>query len=145
MKLNVKIRRTRPEAILPSYGSENAAGCDLYSCETKTIVPGGMEKFATGIAIEPERDDIVAAVCARSSLGTKYGVTLANSVGIIDSDYRGEISVTLLNQGSEPYEVRAGDRIAQMLFLPVFRAEFTETDSLADTERGSGGFGSTGR
>ena len=98
----------------------------------------------TGIAISPETCDVVAVIAGRSGLGVKKGVTLSNSIGVIDSDYRGEISVGLINHGGEPFEIKRGDRIAQMMFLPVLTASFLVTDTLDETERGAGGFGSTG-
>ena len=98
----------------------------------------------TGIAIEPERCDVVAIVAARSGLAVKQGITLSNGIGVIDSDYRGEISVGLLNTSDADFTVNDGDRIAQLMFMPVLQASFIESDELDETERGTGGFGSTG-
>ena len=90
------------------------------------------------------RDDVVAVMAGRSGLGAKHGITLANGIGIIDSDYRGELRATLINNGNEPFKVCDGDRIAQLMFMPVMQAAFIEADELDETERGTGGFGSTG-
>lgn len=148
MTIDIRCRRLRPSAALPAYQTEGAAAADLSADldAPLTIAPGERGRVPTGIAISGgERRDFVALVFGRSSLGVKYGVTLANSVGVIDSDYRGEISVTLINHGEEPYTVNPGDRVAQMMFVPVFAASLVEAQTLDDTERGEGGFGSTGR
>ncbi len=102
-------------------------------------------KIPTGVAIAPERNDVVGLLYSRSGMGVKHGIALANSVGVIDSDYRGEIVVVLVNHSDKPYTVNPGDRIAQLIFAPVYTALFTEADLLDDTVRGTGGFGSTGR
>ena len=147
MKLNVKIKLTRGMSA-PEYASQTAAAVDLRAAldegEVVTIAPGDRAKIPTGVAISPERTDVVAILAGRSGHGLKNGVTLANSIGVIDSDYRGEISVVLINHGSEPFEIRRGDRIAQMMFLPVLTASFLPVDELDETARGSGGFGHTG-
>lgn len=145
--LGVKIKLVRPGATVPEYATEGSAGADLRACvdEPVTIAPGEIVPIPTGIAVEPERGDVAAFVYGRSGLGAKHGVTPANSVGVIDSDYRGEISVVLINKGKAPYIIMPGERIAQLIFTPVLRAAFTPVDSLSDTPRGSGGFGSTGR
>jgi len=146
-KLDVKIKAVRDGAIIPKYATSGSAACDLCACIDEDIVIGVGEiaKVTTGVAISAGRDDVVALVFGRSGLGTKFGITLANSVGVIDSDYRGEIMVSLINRGREEFRVSNGDRIAQLMFAPVFTAAFTEVDSLDETERGEGGFGSTGR
>ena len=145
--LPVKLKKLRPDAHLPQYATSGSAAADLYAAldAPVTLAPG--ERFAvpTGIAIAPESDDVVALIFGRSGLGTKFGVTLANSVGVVDSDYRGEIKVALVNHGSEPYTVQPGDRIAQLMFAPILHALFSEADTLDETERGTGGFGSTGK
>ncbi|MBE6601176.1 MAG: dUTP diphosphatase [Ruminococcaceae bacterium] len=147
MKLNVNIKLTRGMDA-PEYASENAAAVDLRAAleenETVTIAPGDRAKIPTGVAISPERNDVVAILAGRSGHGLKNGVTLANGIGVIDSDYRGEISVVLINHGSEPFAVKRGDRIAQMMFVPVYTAAFLPVDELDETERGAGGFGHTG-
>ena len=131
-----------PGGALPVYASADAAGADLRAREALEIPAGGRAAVATGVhlAIPPGR---VGLVWPRSGLAVRHGIdTLA---GVIDSDYRGEVRVVLVNHGSEPFRIAAGDRIAQLLVQPVERADFVPMDSLADTERGSGGFGSTGR
>lgn len=147
MKLNVNIKLTRGMSA-PEYASETAAAVDLRAAleenEVITLLPGERARIPTGVAIAPETPDVVAVVAGRSGHGLKNGVTMANSIGVIDSDYRGEISVVLINHGSEPFEIRRGDRIAQMMFLPVLTAAFLPVDELDETERGAGGFGHTG-
>ena len=145
MKLYVKKLNSR--AILPAYGSERAAGADLYALlegERLTLLSGETLLVHTGIAAEiPE--GYVGLVFARSGLATKRGLAPANKVGVIDSDYRGEIMVALHNHGAAPAEILQGERIAQLVIVPYVTAEIEETDVLSDTERGEGGFGSTGR
>ncbi len=147
MNLNVKIKLSRGMTA-PEYATEGSAAVDLRAAleegEVVTIAPGARTLIPTGISISPESRDVVAVIAGRSGLGIKKGVTLANGIGVIDSDYRGEVCVGLINRGDEPFEVRRGDRIAQMMFLPVLAATFLPVDSLDETERGSGGFGSTG-
>lgn len=146
MELDVKIKLTRG-ASLPSYATDGSAAMDLRAAlegESMTIAPGERVRVPTGIAISTGRDDVVAIVAARSGLGTKYGISLANGIGVIDSDYRGEISVSLINNSDEPFTVHDGDRIAQLMFMPVYVAKLTECDTLDRTVRGAGGFGSTG-
>lgn len=146
MKLKVKVKRVRDSAKLPHSGSVIAAGYDLSAAINEDIIipPGCWVAVPTGIAIEPESDAVVGFVLPRSGLGAKHGVVLRNSVGVIDADYRGEIIVTLVNTGEESFVVHPGDRIAQLVFLPVFAAEFVEAEELSETGRGEGGFGSTG-
>ncbi len=146
MKLKVKVKRVRDSAKLPYSGSVIAAGYDLSAAIDEDIIipPGCWAAVPTGIAIEPESDAVVGFVLPRSGLGAKHGVVLRNSVGVIDADYRGEIIVTLVNTGEESFVVHPGDRIAQLVFLPVFAAEFVEAEELSETGRGEGGFGSTG-
>lgn len=146
MELDVKIKLTRG-ASLPSYATDGSAAMDLRAAlegESMTIAPGERVRMPTGIAISTGRDDVVAIVAARSGLGTKYGISLANGIGVIDSDYRGEISVSLINNSDKPFTVHDGDRIAQLMFMPVYAAKLTECDTLDRTVRGAGGFGSTG-
>ena len=147
MKLNVKIKLSRGMSA-PEYATDGSAAVDLRAAldegEVLTLAPGARAMIPTGIAISPESKDVVAIVAGRSGLGVKKGVTLSNSIGVIDSDYRGEISVGLINHGDEPFEVRRGDRIAQMMFVPVYAATFTVTETLDETARGEGGFGHTG-
>lgn len=146
--LKVKITNVRKDKPLnvPRYATAGAAGVDLQASldQELEIAPGQIVKIPTGLAIELPHEGIGAFVFARSGLASKNGVALANGVGVIDSDYRGEILVAVINLGSEPFVVRDGDRIAQMVFLPVYIAEFQAVEDLEDTSRGSGGFGSTG-
>jgi dUTP pyrophosphatase len=129
---------------LPQYATEHAAGLDVVSAEDLTLIPGQRHAVATGFAIEiPHGNEV--QVRPRSGLALKHGITCLNTPGTIDSDYRGEVKVILANLGDEAFEVRRGERIAQLIPAPVLRAHFTEAHELAETERGSGGFGSTGR
>lgn len=147
MNINVKIKLSRGMAA-PEYATEGSAAVDLRAAleegEAVTLLPGERYRFPTGVAISPERQDVVAVIAGRSGHGLKNGVTMANSIGVIDSDYRGEISVVLINHGSEPFTVRRGDRIAQMMFMPVYTAAFLPVEELDETARGAGGFGHTG-
>lgn len=147
MNINVKIKKLRAEAVIPQYATAGSAACDLTACieESEVVMPHCTIKIPTGVAIAPERNDVVGLIYSRSGMGVKHGIALANSVGVIDSDYRGEIVVVLVNHSDKPYTVNPGDRIAQLIFAPVYTALFTETDLLDDTVRGTGGFGSTGR
>ncbi|MCR4779461.1 MAG: dUTP diphosphatase [Ruminiclostridium sp.] len=145
--MNIKTKKLNENAKLPYRATEGSAGADLFACigEDITIAPGERILIPTGIAIELPDSGCGAFVFPRSSVSSKYGVSLANCVGVIDSDYRGEIKVPLINHSDEPYTVRNGDRIAQMVILPVIVPEYTENEQLGDTERGGGGFGSTGK
>ena len=143
----VKIKLLREGGKIPAYQTADAAACDLSACldEPVTLLPGQSALIPTGIAVAPEsKSPVVLLLYARSGLAVKHGIALANSVGVIDADYRGEIKVGLINHSDKPYTVTHGERIAQMVVTPIFRAAFTESDNLDDTERGSGGFGSTG-
>lgn len=131
---------------LPEYMTPHAAGCDLRAAvsEPLTLAPGGRAAVPTGLAIAlPEGYE--AQIRPRSGLALRAGVTCLNSPGTVDADYRGEVQVILANLGSEPFAVSRGDRIAQMIIAPVSRAAFEEADSLEETARGAGGFGSTGK
>ena len=142
----IRVKRLKDKAILPTYGSEEAAGADLYACldATVTIAPGESAFIPTGLAMEIPKG-YAGLIYARSGLATKKGLAPANKVGVIDSDYRGEIMVALHNHGSAPQTVESGERIAQIVFTPYAAAEFLAVDELNVTERGEGGFGSTGR
>ena len=144
MELNIK--KLHPKAILPTYGSAGAAGADLYALpegDPITINPGETVLIHTGLSMAiPE--GYVGLNFARSGLAAKRGLAPANKVGVIDSDYRGELMVALHNHGDTPQTIEPGDRVAQFVIVPVIMARFTEVDSLDETERGSGGFGSTG-
>ena len=129
---------------LPSYASAGAAGLDLVAAEDLTLAPGGRHAVATGFAIAiPEGFEV--QVRPRSGLALKHGITCLNTPGTIDHDYRGEVKVILANLGAEPFEIVRGERIAQLVPAPVLQARFEEVESLDDTARGAGGFGSTGR
>lgn len=142
----VAVKKVRPNAILPTYGSCEAAGADLYACleEPVTIGAGETVFIPTGLAMEVPKG-CAGLVYARSSLGAKRGLAPANKVGVIDSDYRGEISVVLHNHGAVAQTVAPGERIAQLVITPVITPAYVEADELTDTNRGTGGFGSTGK
>ncbi len=146
-KINIKIKLSRGMA-LPKYATDGSAAIDLCAAleegEVITLCPGERTLIPTGISIAPESSGIVAVVAARSGLGTKKGICLSNGIGVIDSDYRGEIMVGLFNTGKEDFIIERGDRIAQMMFMPVYAANLIESTELDETERGAGGFGSTG-
>ena len=129
---------------LPSYATPGAAGMDVVAAESLTLAPGARHAVATGfaIAIPPSYE---VQVRPRSGLALKHGITCLNSPGTIDEDYRGEVKVILANLGTEPFEVRRGERIAQLVPAPVTKAHFTEVADLSETSRGAGGFGSTGQ
>ena len=143
---SIRVKKLNPNAILPTYGSVEAAGADLYAClETPgTIGPGQTAWIPTGIALEGPKG-CAGLIYARSSMGVKRGLAPANKVGVIDSDYRGEIRVVLLNHGKEPQKVENGERVAQFLITPVLTPMYEEVENLSNTDRGTGGFGSTGK
>lgn len=146
MKKQINFKKLRDEAICPSYQSTFAAGADLYAALKEPIKIGaGETQFVpTGIAMEiPE--GFGGFIFARSGLACKKGLAPANKVGVVDSDYRGEIMVALHNHSKDEIEVAGGERIAQMVIMPYLAAEFVETESLSETVRGEGGFGSTGK
>lgn len=135
------------EAKIPEYATPGSAGMDLSACipEEITIKPGEIVRVNTGIAIQLPHSGIGGFVFPRSGLSSKHGISLANCVGVIDSDYTGEISCPVINHGNSDYTIKPGDRIAQMVFMPVLNARLQEVNKLEATERGSGGFGSTGK
>ncbi len=146
MQYNVKIKKLRENAIIPTYGSEFAAGADLYAAidQALTIEPGETKLIPTGLALAiPE--GYAGLIYARSGLASKKGLAPANKVGVIDSDYRGEVMTALHNHGKEAQTIEAGERIAQMVIAPYITANFILSDELDETVRGEGGFGSTGR
>lgn len=145
--ISLAVKPLSPKAILPSYATPGAAGMDLHACldEPVTIQPGQRVPVPTGLAIALPGPGYAAFLFPRSGLGVKAGITLPNCVGVVDSDYRGEITVGLINLSDAPYTVQPGDRIAQMVILPVVRANLQVTDTLDATQRGAGGFGSTGK
>ena len=141
----MKVRINSRSGIYPSYETEGSAGMDIraYLEEPVLIEPGKRALIPTGLFMEFEPGYEVQ-IRARSGLAVKYGIGLVNGVGTIDSDYRGEIKVALINMGEDAFTVNNGDRIAQMVIAPVVRAEVEPADTLSDTDRGAGGFGSTG-
>jgi dUTP pyrophosphatase len=141
----VKVRKKAPQAVLPQYETEGAAGMDLraFTADAIQIPPLGRVKIPTGLFVEIP-PGFEGQVRPRSGLAFRSGVTVLNSPGTIDSDYRGELEVIIINLGSEPFTVKNGDRIAQLVVSPVYRAEIAETETLSETKRGGGGFGSTG-
>lgn len=145
MKQQIKIKKLKENAILPTYGSDKAAGADLYACTYEHIIiqPHTTEKIGTGIAMElPE--GYFGAIFARSGLATKQGLRPSNCVGVCDEDYRGEYIVALHNDTDEVQIIHPNERIAQLVLLPYIQCDFIE-DELSETERGDGGFGSTGK
>ncbi len=144
--MQIEIKKLREDARLPHRGSEKAAGYDLYAAVDGEIViaPHTTEKVGTGLAVAVP-DGFFGAVFARSGLAAREGLRPANCVGVCDSDYRGEYIVALHNDSDIPRTVKSGDRIAQLVILPFLEATFCEKEDLGDTERGAGGFGSTGK
>jgi dUTP pyrophosphatase len=142
----VEIRRlpNNEDLPLPAYETAGAAGMDLRAAEAVTLKPGARHLVPTGLAIALP-DGFEAQVRPRSGLAVKHGVTVLNAPGTIDSDYRGEVKVPLINHGQDDFVIARGDRIAQMVIAPVTRAAWSEVDLLGDTARGAGGFGSSGR
>ena len=142
----IPVKKVRPNAIIPTYGSEGSAGADMYACldEDVVIEPGNTVFIPTGVAMEIP-NGFVGLMFARSSMGAKRGLAPANKVGVIDSDYRGEFMVALHNHSGQSQKVSNGERIAQLLITPVFTPGFVEVNELSDTQRGTGGFGSTGK
>ena len=149
--MKVKIKLLHPAARIPEYKTDGAAAADVCAAidEAITIDPGAFALVPAGFALDADGGEIgnnfAILLFARSGLATKHGIALANGVGVIDSDYRGEVKVSLTNLSSEPYTITPGERIAQMMITPVLHAEFELTDELSSTERGGGGFGHTGK
>ena len=150
----MRVKRLYPNSKIPTRGSDYAAGYDLYAENvlfaddsdnyTLKVLPGKTLKVGTGIAVELPKGTF-GAIYARSDLGIKHGIVPANCVGIIDEDYRGEIVVALHNHSNKPFVFKFGDRIAQLVIQPYIAADINVVDELSDTERGNGGFGSTGK
>lgn len=144
-RLEVKVKKLRDDAMLPLYATPYSAGADLYACmdDPVEIIPGETAFISTGFMIEiPE--GFVGLVCARSGLASKSGLAPANKVGVIDADYRGEVTVAIFNHSGEVRQIKPKDRIAQLIILPYYTAFFEEADDLSESSRGVGGFGSTG-
>lgn len=145
--MQLRIRKLREGAKIPHRATSGAAGMDLHACIDApiTLAPGQLAIVPTGIAIELPDNTCAAFLYARSGLGVKHGICLANGVGVIDSDYRGEVCAGLCNVSDKPYTIEPDERIAQMVIAPVLTPEIVEVSELSETERGAGGFGSTGR
>lgn len=143
--MNVKILKLKPNAVIPQYQTEHAAAMDVHACldAPVTIEPFGRTVIPTGFAIELP-PGYETQIRARSGLSLKHGITMANGVGTIDADYRGEYGVILVNLGDEPFTVEPGMRVAQIVIAPVERVEWTEVDEVSETARSKGGYGSTG-
>lgn len=142
--VNIKIQKVHSDATIPTYAHHDDACCDLYSVEDITVPVGQIRLVPTGIAIEiPSGWEV--QVRPRSGLALKHGISINNSPGTVDAQYRNEIRVLLINHGDKPFTVKKGDRIAQMCIKPVYKMNFEEVDELSDSERGLGGWGSTGK
>lgn len=144
--MKITFKKLRESAVIPSYATECSAGMDLCACidESITLAPNEIRLIPTGLAAETDTNDAALLIYARSGLASKHGITLANSVGVIDCDYRGEWKIPLINLGGEPFTIEPDMRIAQLVVTPVLRPEISEGDELSATDRGVGGFGSTG-
>ena len=142
--MKLKIKKLTSDAIIPAYQTELAAGFDLHSVEDYVLKKGERKLIKTGLAFEIE-PGFEVQIRPRSGLAFKHGITVLNTPGTIDADYRGEIMVLLINLGDEDFEIKKGERIAQAVIAPVVQAEFEEVDELSVTKRGTGGFGSTGK
>ncbi len=142
--MQVKVLKLKKNAILPRYAHPGDAGADVFAAGHVVIEPGATALVPTGIAIELPHG-YEAQVRPRSGLALKHSVSVLNTPGTIDAGYRGEVGVIMINHGREPFEINPGDRIAQMVIKPVLEIEMVEAETLSDTSRGAGGFGSTGR
>ncbi len=143
----LKIKKLNENAIVPKQATKGSAGMDLSACleEDVVIKPGEIKMIPTGLAAAPDTDECVLLIYARSGLASKHGIAPANCVGVVDSDYRGEIKVALINHGKEDFVVSHGMRIAQLVMTPVILPQIAEVSELDETERSTGGFGSTGK
>ena len=148
-RLQVKVLDARLGAAfpMPSYATDGAAGLDLRAMlpQALELAPGAAELIPTGMAIHIAEPGLAAVILPRSGLGHKHGIVLGNLVGLIDSDYQGQVFVSCWNRGEEPFTIEVGERIAQMVFIPVVQAEFAIVDEFHDSRRGEGGFGHTGK
>ncbi|MDE6775890.1 MAG: dUTP diphosphatase [Ruminococcus sp.] len=144
--MKLKFKKLDEKAIIPSRATAGSAGLDIYACLDEPIIlaAGEIKMIPTGLAAQTDCDDMAMLIYPRSGLSSKYGVSLANCVGVVDSDYRGEWLIPLINHGKEPFTVENGMRIAQLVLTKIFFPEIEISDSLTETERGTGGFGSTG-
>ncbi|MBQ3603177.1 MAG: dUTP diphosphatase [Clostridia bacterium] len=147
MITEIKFKKLRENAKIPQRATPGSAGLDLCACidEPITLAGGGHALIPTGLAIALEDSGYAAMIFARSGLAIKHGIAPANCVGVVDSDYRGEICVGLINQYEESYTIEPGERIAQLVVMPVCNAPTVEVTEIDETERGAGGFGSTGK
>lgn len=145
-KIKVSIKKLNPKAHIPVYATDGSAGADLCACldGAVCIAPESCAMIPTGVAVAIPQN-FVGLIYARSGLACKKGIAPRNKVGVIDSDYRGELIVALYNQSKEEFVVSDGDRIAQLVITPFYQADFSECEDLSETERGTGGFGSTGK
>ena len=141
------VKKLREDAVLPVRATEGSAGMDLHALVDAPVAlqPGERGMVPTGLAIALRSPEYVALIFARSGLAVKKGVTLSNCVGVIDSDYRGELKIGLINQSKEAYTIEKGERIAQLVIMPVCLPQVVEAENLDETDRGAGGFGSTGK
>jgi dUTP pyrophosphatase len=148
-KIQLKIldRRLGEEFPLPNYATDGSAGMDMRACvdDPLEIAPGETQLIPTGLAIHVEDTGLAAVLLPRSGLGHKHGIVLGNLVGLIDSDYQGQVFVSCWNRGTETFTISPGERIAQMVIVPVVRADFELVDEFVSSDRGAGGFGHTGR
>lgn len=145
--MNLKIKKLNEKAKLPTKSTQGSAGMDLYACIENEIIinPGDIKIIPTGVAVALPSSEYAVFLYARSGLGVKHGICLANGVGVIDSDYRGEICAGICNVSTEPYTISPQERIAQMVVAPVINVKLEEVSELDETERGEGKFGSTGK
>lgn len=146
IKLKILDKRLGNEFGFPKYATSGSAGIDLVAClqEPLTLGPGGCDLIPSGIAIHIDNPELAAVILPRSGMGHKHGIVLGNLVGLIDSDYQGEIMISCWNRGDAAFEINPGDRVAQMVLVPVIQASFEVVDSFEETERSTGGFGHTG-
>ncbi|MFO1435318.1 MAG: dUTP diphosphatase [Gammaproteobacteria bacterium] len=147
IELKILDPRVGAELALPQHATDGSAGMDLRACldSTLTLAPGDTQLIPTGIAIHIGDPGLAAVILPRSGLGHKHGIVLGNLVGLIDSDYQGQLFVSCWNRGKESFNIQPGERIAQLVFVPVVRAQFDIVNEFAASERGAGGFGHTGR
>ncbi|MCW8845874.1 MAG: dUTP diphosphatase [Gammaproteobacteria bacterium] len=147
IQLKILDPRLGDEFPLPDYATAGSAGMDLRACLEKTLLlePGQTELIPTGMAIHIDDPGLAAVLLPRSGLGHKHGIVLGNLTGLIDSDYQGQVFVSCWNRSSHPFTIEPGDRIAQMVILPVVQARFEVVEEFTDSNRGTGGFGSTGK
>ena len=147
IKLKILDARIGAEFPLPTYATDGSAGIDLRACveQTTQVTPGETLLVPTGISIFIDDPTLAAVILPRSGLGHKHGIVLGNLVGLIDSDYQGPLMVSLWNRGNEPFQFQPGDRIAQLVFVPIVQADFEIVEDFESSQRGEGGFGHTGK